>query len=74
MAEQKYLSSSSVRTPKLELSAEQLSTEECWIPPEKYTPSPREKEKPQQDDRRGEIIFRIVMQLEKETGVQNGGG
>ena len=27
--------SSSVKTPKLHLAAEQPSTEECWIPPEK---------------------------------------
>ena len=27
--------SSPVRTPKLQLTAEQLSTGECWIPPKK---------------------------------------
>ena len=51
--------SSSVRTPKLQLAAEQLSTGECWIPPKIYTPLPRAKEKPQKDGRRGEITFRI---------------
>ena len=52
-------SSSPVRTPKLQIAAEQLSTGECWIPPKKDTPHPRAKEKPQQDGRRGEIAFRI---------------
>ena len=45
--------SSPVRTSKLQLGAEQSSTRECWIPPKKDTPHPREKEKPQQDSRRG---------------------
>ena len=35
------------------------STGECWIPPKKDTPHPRAKEKPQQDGRRDEIVFRI---------------
>ena len=48
-----------MRTPKLQLTAEQPSTEERWIPPKKYTPCPRAKEKSQQDSRRGEITFRI---------------
>ena len=52
-------SSSPVRTPKLQLTAEQPSTGECWIPTKKETPCPRAKEKPQQDGRRGEITFRI---------------
>ena len=39
-------SSSPVRTPKLKLSAEQLSIGECWIPPKKDIPHPRAKEKP----------------------------
>ena len=30
-------SSSPKRTPKLQLAAEQLSTGECWIPPEEDT-------------------------------------
>ena len=47
------------RTPKLQLAAEQPSTGEGWIPPEKDTPHPRAKEKPQQDSRRGEIAFGI---------------
>ena len=51
--------SSSVRTLKLKLAAEQLSTGECWIPPKKDTLHPRAKEKTQQDGRRGEIAFRI---------------
>ena len=45
--------SSSVRTPKLQLTAEQPSTEECWIPPKKDTPCSRAKKKSQQDSRRG---------------------
>ena len=52
-------SSSSGRTPKSQLTAEQPLTEECWIAPKKDTPHPRAKEKPQQDGRRGEILFRI---------------
>ena len=52
-------SSSPVRTPKLQLAAEQPSTGKCWIPPKKDTPHPRAKEKPQKDSRRGEITFRI---------------
>ena len=36
------------------------STLPSWnIPPKKDTPCPRAKEKPQQDGRRGEIVFRI---------------
>ena len=35
------------------------NTREIWIPPQKDTPHPRAKEKPQQDSRRGEITFRI---------------
>ena len=45
--------SSSVRTPKLQLTAEQPSTEECWVPPKKDTPCSRAKKKPQQDSGRG---------------------
>ena len=52
-------SSSPVRTPKLQLAAEQPLMGDCWIPPKKDTPCPMAKEKPQQDDRRGEITFRI---------------
>ena len=51
-------SSSPVRTPKLQLTAEQ-STGECWVPPKKYTPYQRAKKKPQKDSRRGKITFRI---------------
>ena len=42
-------SSSPVRMPKLQLSAEQPSTGECWISPKKYTLCPRAKEKSKQD-------------------------
>ena len=52
-------SSTSVRTPKLQLTAEQPSTGECWSPPKKDTPYSRAMAKPQQDARRGEIVFRI---------------
>ena len=48
-----------MRTPKLQLTAEQPLTGECWTPPKKDTPRPRAKEKPQQDGRRGKIAFRI---------------
>ena len=51
--------SSSVRTPKLQLAADQPLTGECWIPPKKDTPYARAKEKPQQDGQRGEIVFRM---------------
>ena len=57
--ENRRMCTSPVRTPKLQLTAEQPLTEECWIPPKEDTPSPRAKEKPQKDDRRGEITFRI---------------
>ena len=52
-------SSSPERTPKLQLTSEQPSVGECWIPPKKDSPHPRAKEKPQQDARSGEISFRI---------------
>jgi len=59
MAEEKDVHSSSPeRTPKLQLT-EQPLTGECWIPPQKDTPYPRAKEKPQKDGRKGEIIFKI---------------
>ena len=51
--------SSPMRSPKLQLTAEQPSTGECWIPPKKDIPHPRAKEKPQQDGRRGKIMFRV---------------
>ena len=58
MAELKDMHSSSpVRTPKLQLTAEQSLTEECWIQLKKDTPHPRAKEKPQQDSRKGKITF-----------------
>ena len=51
--------SSSARTPKLQVAAEQPSTGKCWISPKKDAPCPRAKEKPQQDGRKGKIAFRI---------------
>ena len=59
MAEQKDVYSSSARPPKLQLTAEQPLTEDCWIPPEKDTPHPTAKEKAQQDGRKGGVAFRI---------------
>ena len=60
MTEEKDVHSSPpARTPKLQLTPEQPSTGECWIPPKKETLHPRAKEKPQQDGRRGEIAFTI---------------
>ena len=53
------MSSSSARTPKSQLAAEQPSIGERWIPPRKDTPHPRTKEKPEQDGRMGETAFRI---------------
>ena len=50
-------SSSPMRTPKLQLAAEQPLTGKCCIPPKKYTPRPGAKKKPQQDGRRGEITL-----------------
>ena len=52
--------SSSTRTLKLQLTAEQPLTGECWIPPKKKkknTQCPRAKEKPQEDGRRGKIML-----------------
>ena len=59
-------SSSSARTPKLELATEQASTEECWIPPKKDTPCPRAKELPPQDGRRGEESVKKI-----QKGINN---
>lgn len=36
----------SVRTPELQLAAEQLSTGKCWIPPKKDTPCKGKGEAP----------------------------
>ena len=47
-----------MRTPELQLAVEQTSAGECWIPPKKDVPHPRAKEKPQQDGRKGKIVFR----------------
>ena len=55
----KTCSSSPGKTRKLQLTAEQLSIGECWIPPKKDSPHPRAKEKLQQDSRRSKITFRI---------------
>jgi len=44
---------SSARTLKLQLAAEQPSRGECWIPPKKDISRPRVKEEPWQDGRRG---------------------
>ena len=52
-------SSSPARTLKLQLTAEQLSIEECQIPAKNDAPSPRAKEKPQKDSKNGKIVFRI---------------
>ena len=51
-------SSSSARTPKLLLAAEQPSTGGCWNPPKKDTPCPKTKKKPQSDGRRGAIMIK----------------
>ena len=60
MEEKKDMRSSSpARTPKLQLTAEQPSTGEFWIPPKRDTPHTRAKEKHQKDSSRGEITFRI---------------
>ena len=60
MVEQKDVHSSSLeRTPKVQLTSEQPSTGQCWIPPKKDNPCPRAKEKPQQMIGRVEIAFRI---------------
>ena len=51
---------SPMRTPKLQLAAEQPLIRECWIQKKKKnTPHPRAKEKPQKDTKRGKITFRI---------------
>ena len=52
--------SSPVRTPELQLAAEQLSTGECWISPKQDTPHPRAKKKSQQDSW---VQFSSVAQL-----------
>ena len=53
------VSSSSERTPKLQLTAEQPLTGDCWIPQNKSIPCSRAKDKPQQDGRKGKIMFQI---------------
>ena len=45
----------------LQLTAEQPSIGECWIPSKNDTLNPRVKEKHQQDGRMGEILFRIKL-------------
>lgn len=45
MAKSKDMHSSSAdRTPKLQRTAEQPSTGECWIPPKQDTPTSKGKE------------------------------
>ena len=58
-------SSYPVRTPELQLAAEQPWTGERWIPPKNDSPSPRAKEKPQQDGRRGKIVFRFKVHTQQ---------
>ena len=59
MVEEKDVCSSPpVRTPKLQLAAEQPSTGECWISPKKDTPHARAKKKPQQDSRKFVTLYR----------------
>ena len=55
-------STSPARTPKVQLAAEQLSIGECQIPLKKDTPCQSAKKNPQQDGRRGKIMFRIKLQ------------
>ena len=50
------------RTPKSQTVAKQPLTGKCWIPPKKDTPHTRAKEKPQQDDRRGTVTFKVKSQ------------
>ena len=54
---------SPVRIPNLQLTNEQPSTGEYWIPPKekKKSPCSRAKEKPQQDSKRSEIAFRLKL-------------
>ena len=47
-----------MRTPKLQLAAEQLLTGECWIPPKRCSTS-KGKGKAPKVSRRGKIVFRI---------------
>ena len=54
-------STSPARTPKVQLAAEQLSIGECQIPLKKDTPCQSAKKNPQQDGRRGKIMFRIKL-------------
>ena len=54
--------SSSSKTPKLQLAAEQLLTGESWIPPKKDTPHPRAKEKYHQYGWRDEIKYTVKLQ------------
>ena len=49
MVEYKDVRSSSVTTPKLQITAEQPSTGGCWVPPKKDIPHPRAKERSPKD-------------------------
>ena len=60
-------SSSPVRTPKLQLTALQPLTGECWISPKKETLCSQAKEKHQKDGRRSAIAFRIQSPTMKDT-------
>ena len=62
-------SSSSERTPKLQLTTEQPLAGEYGIPLTKDTLHTRPKEKPQQDDRRGKIVFRSKFHIHNITSV-----
>ena len=50
--------SSSARTPKLQLAAEQPLRGGCWSPPKKDTPCSRTKKKLKIEDGRGAIMFK----------------
>ena len=45
-----------VRTPKLQLTAEQPLTGECWIPPKKDTPHPKQRRSPNKTIGGGELF------------------
>ena len=50
--------SSPARAPKSQLTVEQSSTGGCWNLLKEDTPSPKTKNKPQQDGRRGVIMIK----------------
>ena len=63
-------SSSPVRTSKLQLTAEQPSTGECWIPSKKDISHPSAKEKPQQDDT-DTVLPSVCQQVELSASWKN---